>query len=285
MTKREATRREAVRIWVASLIGAGFAIKSIAAPAARFASRRITVTVNGTGRDVILIPGLASGSAIWNAAISAVPGYRYHRVQIKGFAGLPADLNARGPLLNPIVDEIARYIGDMRLRSPALVGHSMGGTLAMMLALRGVPVAGRVMVVDMLPDGSAMLGGTSAGLGYVAQQLNGYFTQTKAGREMLADMVRKTPGGRDSDPHVISQSLAELAQTDLGPSLSRLRHPLDVVYALPADERLRTVQSDRYRAAYARARMARLSGIGPSGHVIMADQPRKFAEVLQKFLR
>ncbi|MEO8724130.1 MAG: alpha/beta hydrolase, partial [Sphingobium sp.] len=281
---RGLARRELLNAMAGILLTAGFADKLLAATPTRFASRRIAVTVSGAGQDVILIPGLASGPSIWNAALAAVPGYRYHRIQVRGFAGLAADLNASGPLLKPIVDEISRYVRETGLGTPALVGHSMGGTLAMMLALRGSPVARRVMVIDMLPDGSAMLGGTSAGMGYLAQQLNGYFTQTKAGREMLADMVHGTPGGQDSDPHVISQSLAELAQTDLGPMLARLSCPLDVIYALPADGRLRATQADRYRSAYTAARTARLTGIGPSGHMVMLDQPQKFAAALQLFL-
>lgn len=256
-----------------------------AVPTARFSSRRIMISVTGTGRDVILIPGLASGPAVWKPAIAAVPGYRYHLIHIRGFAGLPADLNAGGVLLTPIANEIARYIREAGLTRPALIGHSMGGTLAMMLAARGTATLDRVMVVDMLPDGAGMLGGTSAGIGYLAQQLNGYLTQTKQGRQILADMVHNSPGGRDSDPRVIAQSLAELAQNDLGPWLGRISCPLNVIYAIPADSRLRSTQAQRYRMAYACAPHAKLTGIGPSGHVIMADQPQKFAAALLAFLR
>lgn len=268
-----------------ALGAAGFLSHPAQAEAAvSFRSRRMDVTVRGIGPDVILIPGLASGPTIWNQTMAAVGGYRYHRIHLRGFAGLAADLNGSGALLGPVADEIARYIAEAGLRRPSIVGHSMGGTLALLVALRTPCPVSRVMVVDMLPDGAGMLGGTSQGLGYLAGQLNGYLTGTKAGRLLLADMVRQSPGGQDSDPAVIAQALTELAQRDLTQQLSRLGCPLEVVYAMPGDARLRGAQAQRYRAAYALAKRAQLSGIGPSGHMVMQDQPGRFAAALQQFL-
>lgn len=256
-----------------------------AAQAAAFASRRISVTVRGAGPDVLLIPGLASGPGVWASTIAAVTGYRYHLVQVRGFAGLPPDANRSGPLIAPLVTDIAAYITQAKLVRPAVLGHSMGGTLAMLLAMRPAPAIGRVMVVDMLPDGAGMVGGTTSGMGYLADQLSGYFTGTKAGRQLFADIVRQQPGAKGSDPDVIATALRELAQTDLGPRLKTLRAPLQVAYAVGSDAQQRQAQMARYRAAYAPAKGALLTPIGPSGHVIMADQPARFATVLRGFLR
>src|SRR5688572_17346490 len=99
-------------------------------PAARFASDRISVEIVGEGPDVVLIPGLSSHPRVWDSTIAAVPGYRYHRVHVAGFAGKPAGANATGPVIEPVGEEIARYIREARLDRPAIVGHSMGGTWA-----------------------------------------------------------------------------------------------------------------------------------------------------------
>lgn len=273
------------RDWITG-VGAMLALGgSNAAQAAPFASRRISVTVRGTGPDVLLIPGLASGPGVWAGTIAAVPGYRYHLVQVRGFAGLQPDLNRSGPLIAPLVADIAAYVTQAKLVRPAVVGHSMGGTLAMLLAMRPAPAIGRVMVVDMLPDGAGMVGGTASGMGYLAEQLSGYFTGTKAGRQLFADIVRQQPGAKGSDPDVIATALRELAQTDLGPRLKSLRAPLQVVYATGGDAQQRQTQVARYRAAYAPAKGALLTPIGPSGHVIMADQPTRFATTLRAFLK
>jgi N-formylmaleamate deformylase len=271
----------------AVLAGAGMALAGLAAPlpalAAPFASRRIAVSVRGKGPDVVLIPGLASGPGIWNGAIAACPGYRYHLVHVRGFAGLPADLNRAGPLITLLAAEIARYIDTAGLRRPAIVGHSMGGTLAMLLGLQGR--ARRIMVVDMLPEGAGMVGGTANGVGYLAAQLSQWATATKAGRQMFADMLARSPGAEGSDPGVIANALGELAQTDLGPRLRDLRVPMEVVYAQPAEADLRASTTQRFQAAYAGIRAARLLPIGPSGHVVMADQPARFAAALGNFLK
>lgn len=263
-------------------VAAGLAGSTARAAAPPFASRRIAVTVRGTGRDILLIPGLASGPAIWSGVVAALPGWRCHLVHVRGFAGLAADANASGPLLAPLADEIARYVAAAGLKQPAIVGHSMGGTLAMMLGARGI--AGRVMVVDMLPAGAAMVGGTASGLGFLADQLSGYLTGTVAGRRYLAQIVGQAPGARGSDPDVIANALRDLANVDLGPQLPRITMPFAVVYAVGSDAQQAAAITARFRAAYAPRRDTRLLLIGPSGHRVMADQPARFIAMLKDFL-
>ncbi|AYO78178.1 alpha/beta fold hydrolase [Sphingobium yanoikuyae] len=264
----------------AGALAAGWAMPALAAD---FASRRIMVTVRGSGRDVLLIPGLASGPGIWNGVTGQMPGYRWHLVHVRGFSGLAADANGSGPVVQPVADEIARYIAAAGLRRPAVVGHSMGGTLAMMQGLKGL--ASRVMVVDMLPAGAAMVGGTANGMGYLADQLSQYFTGTAAGRRYLAQIVAQAPGAEGSNPEVIATALRDLANTDLGPQLGRIGVPMSVVYAVGADQAQSVEITRRFRAAYAAKKDAKLLPIGPSGHVVMADQPTRFNAALGNFLK
>jgi N-formylmaleamate deformylase len=270
------------RALIGGALAAGGLMWSGTAQAAPFASRRVAVTVRGSGRDVLLIPGLASGPGIWNGVLGAMPGYRFHLIQVRGFAGLAAESNASGPLVQPLADEIARYVAAAGLKRPAIVGHSMGGTLAMLLGLKGI--AGRVMVVDMLPAGAAMVGGTASGLGFLADQLGGYLTGTVAGRRALAQMVGQAPGARGSDPDVIASALRDLAHIDLGPQLARLSVPLEVVYAVGVDQEQAAVIASRFRTAYAPKKDALLRAIGPSGHMVMGDQPARFHAALGTFL-
>ena len=271
------------RTLLAGALAIGGGLCAGAAQAAPFTSRRIAVSVRGTGRDVILIPGLASGPGIWNGVVAALPGYRFHLVHIRGFAGLAAEANASGSLVQPVADEIARYAAAAGLARPAIVGHSMGGTLAMLLALKGL--AGRVMVVDMLPAGAAMVGGTASGLGFLADQIGGYLTGTVAGRRYLGQMVARAPGAKGSDPDVIATALRDLAHIDLTPQLSRLYAPLEVVYAVGADNAQAVDITRRFRTAYGPRKGVVLRAIGPSGHMVMADQPARFQSTLSAFLK
>ncbi|HEY9580782.1 MAG TPA: alpha/beta hydrolase [Rhizorhapis sp.] len=251
-----------------------------------FSSRRISVTVHGSGPDVVMIPGLGSAPSIWQSAIAAVPGYRYHLVQVKGFAGTAAEANASGPILEPVAKEIVRYITAMDLRRPRIIGHSMGGTLAMMLAARYPASTGKVMVVDMLPSGAGMVGGTTSGMGVFAGQLGSYFTGTKGGRQMFRQLMGMFgPDAANNDPDVTAAALQDLARIDLTAELPKISMPLTVVYATPADAAQRTAIMQRYSAAYAGAKGVRLKAVGPSGHMIMFDQPQRFAEEVRAFLR
>jgi pimeloyl-ACP methyl ester carboxylesterase len=128
-------------------------------PAGAAAPTRFSVTVEGEGPDLILIPGLMSGRAVWDGAVASLGGrYRVHRVQLSGFAGEQARGNAEGAILPGVVEELDSYIRAKKLVRPAVAGHSMGGLLAMMLAARHPDSVGRVLVVDALPFYSLMFG-------------------------------------------------------------------------------------------------------------------------------
>ncbi len=51
-----------------------------------------------------------------------------------GFAGAPAGANTSGPIIQPTVDEIDAYIRSANLHRPAVIGHSLGGLMGLMLA-------------------------------------------------------------------------------------------------------------------------------------------------------
>src|SRR5690349_3388092 len=82
---------------------------------------RITVEVVGKGPDVVLIPGLNSSRDTYRALVAANKGsYRFHLIQIAGFAGAPAGDNATGEVVAPTVEAIDQYIRDKKLKKPAV---------------------------------------------------------------------------------------------------------------------------------------------------------------------
>src|SRR5688572_19183481 len=104
------------------------------APSASSEPSRFSVVVQGSGPDVILIPGLSSTRDVWaSTAAQLKASHRVHLIQLKGF-GEPAGVNASGPVLAPFVGELASYIRIKGLKKPAVIGHSMGGLAALMLA-------------------------------------------------------------------------------------------------------------------------------------------------------
>jgi pimeloyl-ACP methyl ester carboxylesterase len=115
-------------------------------------AQRFSVHVEGRGHDVLLIPGLASSAEVWQGTAAGLRDhYRVHTIQVSGFAGTPAGRNAQGLVVAPLVEDLAAYIDARHLIEPIIIGHSLGGEAALMLAARHPASVGRIVVVDALP--------------------------------------------------------------------------------------------------------------------------------------
>lgn len=161
----------------------------IPAFAAGFESDRISVTVEGEGSDVILIPGLNSSPRVWREMMRAVPGHRYHLVQVSGFAGQARGGNVEGAVAAPVAEEIARYSAAGGLKKPAVIGHSMGGTIGLMLAARHPDLPSRLMVVDMIPFLGAMFGPPGTTADSVKPQADSLLMQMRAAEPARKSVV------------------------------------------------------------------------------------------------
>ena len=271
-------------------------------PSTAFASDRISVEVRGSGPDVVLIPGLSSSPEVWESTIAAVPGYRYHLVHVAGFAGKPAGGNSGGPVVEPVAAEIARYIREARLERPAIVGHSLGGAWAMMVAARNPELPSRIMVIDMLPFLGGVFGqpnATPESLRPLAEQMRqAIATSTGEARrrnieQTIAGMVRteslRGPAVEHSlasDPGVSGQAMAELITTDLRPELANIRVPITVLFVRSPAMPVTDAQMEQYyRASFANAPQATVKRIPDAYHFIMFDEPEAFQSELRAFLQ
>ena len=265
-----------------------------------FVSDRLSVEVTGAGPDVVLVPGFASSREVWRAEAERLKAtHRVHLVQLAGFAGEPWR-HGDGPFVEPAVEELARYVRDSGLERPAIIGHSMGGMSALMLAQRHPELVGRVMSVDSLPFFSALFGPTAtvesarpfaqqAAAGILAADEPGF----RVGQERSAAGYSRDPETRTamvdwsmaSDRQAMASAISDVMTTDLRPGLPAMTTPVWAVYAADADGGAPAAMADAlWTREYATLPGVRMIRVDDSRHFIMADQPDRFAGIVDQFL-
>ncbi|MGQ0703507.1 MAG: alpha/beta fold hydrolase [Gemmatimonadales bacterium] len=267
-----------------------------------FRSDRISIETRGTGPDLILIPGVTCHRDVWLPLAERLEGkHRLHLVQVNGFAGFVPGANADGPVSAPVAEEIARYIRETRLQRPTVIGHSMGGTIGLMLAARHPELVGRLMVIDMLPFLGVAFGPpgtTPESARPIADQIRAQMLALPPGaptmmEQMIPTMTRVEAmrpmllqGVRESHRPTVANAFHELIVTDLRPELSRITAPMSVLYVVPPNP---PVPADQYEAglreSYANAPKARLVKIEESLHFIQFDQPVRVAAELTALMK
>jgi pimeloyl-ACP methyl ester carboxylesterase len=274
---------------------------------ANFESGRFHVRVDGPEHpvgDIILIPGLSSSPHAFDLLTEELKGrYRVHRIHVQGFAGAPAQDNATGPVAASVAEDLARYIAEQGLNKPAVIGHSMGGSIGMMLAARHPDSVGRLMVVDMIPFMGAMFGApgtnpTAESVAPMADQIYAGMTGSPEAQYQqqaaaaVTGMIRteslRAGPLRDSarsDRAVSSSAYRELIVTDLRPELTRITAPTTVLYVAFDFPGMTPAMTDGiYGASFATLPGATLTRIDDSAHFIMLDQPARFAAEVNAFL-
>lgn len=268
-----------------------------------FSSERIAVTAEGKegAPDVILVHGVGGHTESWRAVADSVGArYRLHLVQINGFGGAAAAANASGPVAAPVAEELARYVSETKIPAPAVVGHSMGGSIALMLAARHPGSVGRIMVLDIPP----FLGMAFAPPGTTPTELramaDGYrdsiMTRDTAPNlfermvpTMTAnDRFRPTlvQRARASDRATVGNALHELMLADLRPELARITVPATVLYVVPPNVPGPAARFDSLTAqSYASLKGARLVRVDGSAHYIQLDQPGRVVQELELLMR
>ncbi|UWX60438.1 alpha/beta hydrolase [Chryseobacterium oranimense] len=108
------------------------------------------VKKSGKGKQSILfIPGFASSGEVWNDTTAKFEkDFTCYTLTMAGFAGVKPLPDAS---FKNWEKEIAAYIKDQKLEKPIIIGHSMGGGLAMALAADYPELISKIVIVDTLP--------------------------------------------------------------------------------------------------------------------------------------
>jgi pimeloyl-ACP methyl ester carboxylesterase len=236
---------------------------------------------------------------VWDSTVAHFKGvYECHVLTLAGFAGQPP-LPAGTPLLATVRTQLAAYISDRKLKSPVIVGHSLGGFLALWLGAEHPKLTGPLVIVDSLPFLPAAYM-ADATVESVKDQANAMRTMTSALQgdtwlkyqksnpalqAMISDEANRAIAaewGAKSDPATVGMAMFELFQTDLRPLLPNIQARTLVIAALKSYPES-AIQN--YQTQYAPLKNLTLAPAPEARHFVMFDAPAKMFETMEAFLK
>ena len=259
----------------------------------------ITVEVTGRGKPMILIPGFVSSGVVWKDVVEHYKDrFECHVVTVAGFAGAPA---VPAPGLARVRDDLISYVKARKLDRPVLVGHSMGGVLALWMAAAEPGLPGAVISVDGVPFLPALMNpaATADTARPQAAQMKALYesmTPVQLAAQsrlsfsaMISDQAKvdgATRWAETSDPKTAAALLSDLLTTDLRGEMPRVKAPVLLIPAVKAmagsPEMLK-----RALAAYE----AQVAGVAAREvvaaqtlHLVMLDDPAFLLKTMDEFL-
>lgn len=273
------------------------------APAERFEVQGMLVERHGQGgRPLILIPGLGGGSWVWQETVrDFAGGQAVYVVTLPGFDGRPAP---GGHPIEGARRALLELIATRKLDKPVLVGHSLGGTLALALAEMQPARIGGVVSIDGLPvfpgtedvppeqrpqvaEGMRARMAAVTGPAFAAQQKQ-YMRSVGVVDMNKGDELAKLSAR--SDPAAMAAYAAGIVALDLRPQLSAIAAPVLVMAPYFALDSAQAGVTAPQKVAYYRELMQgtpRLDviAIDNARHFAMFDQPRAVSDALRAFLK
>jgi pimeloyl-ACP methyl ester carboxylesterase len=273
-------------------------------PAAVAASDAFRVRVVGTGRPIVLVPGLMTGGDVWDGTVahlqaSATGPYQLHVVTLAGFAGVPAA--PTDDFLGRATAALIAYSRRERLVRPVVIGHSLGALVAYRMAITAPDLIGGVVAVDGVPFYPALLD-TSATVDAVRPQasaLRASFRgmtaaqmaqQVRAGAALqtrdTAHVARLVAWAERSDPATVGQAMAEVMTTDVRPQLAAIRAPVLQIAAVGAfpSPAMQHAAAARYAAQLTALPRHELAVAERAHHFVMLDDPTFLHATLDRYL-
>lgn len=246
----------------------------------------------GRGSPVILLHGWINSWDVWRDSMIAL-GYKgNHRVYALDFWGFGDSAKGKA---NPsdtfqvvsYVEMVHQFMESLGIQQAPIFGHSMGGTVALQMALSYPDRVTKVAVV-----GSPIVGSSLnpflrlAGYGFVAKVVWHYpFMLHLVMRILLAGDSQEVRQmiSRDVQRTTLEsffRSIGDLRQTDLRDRLPTLKQPALGIYGVNDN----IVSPNNATLLRDGAQMSQVAMMEKSRHFPMSDEPEAFINTLSYFL-
>ncbi|MBN2148582.1 MAG: alpha/beta hydrolase [Anaerolineales bacterium] len=244
--------------------------------------------VYGRGRPVILLHGWLGSWGLWQETMSYLG--RYYRAYALDFWGFGESGKKRDSYaVQDFVSLVDQFMEQLGINQAPLVGHSMGGTVSLSVAIQYPSRVRKVVVI-----GSPIVGSSLNfllkwfGRRWIAfvvynnmwafrlfyRLLGPLYSRDRCWPEMMDRDLSKTT------LESFLLSIASLRRTDLRPALHQIKVPAMGVYGA----RDIVVHPGQWKPMLEGIPHARIERWPQSGHFVMLDEPSKFMEVLREFL-
>ncbi|VVS96970.1 Alpha/beta hydrolase [Sphingomonas sp. EC-HK361] len=270
-----------------------------AAPVMQMA--HISIEAVGKGSPVVFIPGLSMPRENWRSEAERLKArHRVYLVQINGFGGSAPGDNLKPGMLDGVVADLHAFVAKEKI-TPAIVGHSLGGTLALMWAKAHPEDVRKALIVDALPWVGLIMAPPTATPAMIAPQAQamrdamaahyGKPADLAAAKATMARLALK-PASQEqgaqwsltADPRVTAEAFYEDLMLDLRPDMANIATPLTLIYPTGEAGSGKTMADGLYQGAYAKAPQVTYVPVADSAHFVMLDQPAAFDAALDAFL-
>ncbi len=244
--------------------------------------------VYGRGRPVILLHGWLGSWGLWQETMAYLGAfYRTYALDFWGFgeSGKKRETYAVSDFVS-LVDQFMEQLG---IVNAPLVGHSMGGTVSLSVAIQYPQRVSKVVVV-----GSPMVGSSLApllklaGNRSIAFMLFNMMSVFRTGMRMYSPYICKDPRfpemmDRDLSRTTVEsflRSIASLRRTDLTPMLPQIKVPAMGMFG-DKDVIVDPMQWQPMQQGIPHAVIERFP---MAGHFPMLEEPTAFTQKLKAFL-
>lgn len=247
----------------------------------------------GTGDAVVFLHGWAAFKEIWWGTLRAIaPRYHGYALEWPGHGGSPVIDDVRG--LGDLAELAARSCAELGLRRITVVGHSMGGRVAALLALLRPDLVARLVLVDAALDPAyiARYGRRMLRLREIERSVAlsrrlgrglGRFIRPAAHDHaggIVRPLLRRAYYSGLADPRALHHYVTALYEESLDQRLPDITQPTLVI---TGERDPLVLPHQAYRAAEAIPN-ARLAIIPRALHNPMDDRPALFYRALLEFL-
>lgn len=254
---------------------------------------------------MVLIPGLSSSGAVYDDTVArycsdSKAKYYCHTLTLAGFAGVPALPD--GPFLPQVRDALVDYIEVNGLKQPIIIGHSLGGHMALWIASMKPGLTGKLIIVDSMPHLGGLMFPDPAKLQkqaegmkmmIVNQSIEQYGAYIKNSGSLQAlvtpesQLARVMDWGLKSSPVAVGNAMYDLYTTDLREEVGKITAKTLVLCSWIGYKDYNTKEATMaiFDKQYAKLKDKKLVMSDTAKHFIMLDEPAWYLEQIDLFLK